>query len=98
MSLSDLGNRICMLGPSNSGKSTLVNAIARKRGLDRLDQLFASAIGFVSQLISGLSVDQVVQLFAALEGGHLAKHDRHQMGRVRGRRRMRRDEHFRVAP
>lgn len=33
MNLSDLGNRICILGPSNSGKSTLANAIARKRGL-----------------------------------------------------------------
>ncbi|TPL45741.1 AAA family ATPase [Mesorhizobium sp. B2-4-6] len=34
MNLSDLGNRICILGPSNSGKSTLANAIARKRGLE----------------------------------------------------------------
>ncbi|RWE75568.1 AAA family ATPase [Mesorhizobium sp.] len=42
MNLSDLGDRICILGPSNSGKSTLANAIARKRGLDavHLDQLF----------------------------------------------------------
>ena len=34
MNLSDLGDRICILGPSNSGKSTLANAIARKRGLE----------------------------------------------------------------
>ena len=27
--LSALGNRICILGPSNSGKSTLADAIAR---------------------------------------------------------------------
>ncbi|TGQ03272.1 AAA family ATPase, partial [Mesorhizobium sp. M00.F.Ca.ET.217.01.1.1] len=33
MNLSDLGDRICILGPSNSGKSTLADAIARKRGL-----------------------------------------------------------------
>ncbi|MBZ9762067.1 AAA family ATPase [Mesorhizobium sp. CA8] len=42
MNLSDFGDRICILGPSNSGKSTLANAIARKRGLEavHLDQLF----------------------------------------------------------
>ncbi|WP_224545206.1 AAA family ATPase [Mesorhizobium sp. CA16] len=42
MNLWDLGDRICILGPSNSGKSTLANAIARKRGLEavHLDQLF----------------------------------------------------------
>ncbi|TPN89603.1 AAA family ATPase [Mesorhizobium sp. CU2] len=42
MHLSDLGDRICILGPSNSGKSTLANAIARKRGLEavHLDLLF----------------------------------------------------------
>src|SRR5690242_15505778 len=42
MNLVDLGDRICILGPSNSGKSTLANAIARKRGLQavHLDQLF----------------------------------------------------------
>ncbi|MDO1584582.1 AAA family ATPase [Rhizobium oryzicola] len=42
MHLSDLGDRICILGPSNSGKSTLADAIARKRGLTpvHLDQLF----------------------------------------------------------
>jgi adenylate kinase family enzyme len=41
MRLSELGERICILGPSNSGKSTLVEAIARKRGLKaiHLDQL-----------------------------------------------------------
>ncbi|WP_028601185.1 ATPase AAA [Ottowia thiooxydans] len=41
-SLHDLGSRICILGPSNSGKSTLAEAIARKRGLPaiHLDQLF----------------------------------------------------------
>jgi len=33
MRLSELGERICILGPSNSGKSTLADAIARKRGL-----------------------------------------------------------------
>ena len=31
--LDDLGPRICILGPSNSGKSTLAVAIARARGL-----------------------------------------------------------------
>ncbi|HMR33773.1 MAG TPA: AAA family ATPase [Geminicoccaceae bacterium] len=44
MRLSELGERICVLGPSNSGKSTLAAAIARKRGLkpvhlDRLHHL-----------------------------------------------------------
>ena len=41
-SLDALGERICILGPSNSGKSTLAAAIARRRGLpvDHLDQLF----------------------------------------------------------
>lgn len=34
MKFSDLGDRICILGPSNSGKSTLADAIARKRGLE----------------------------------------------------------------
>lgn len=40
--LGDLGSRICILGPSNSGKSTLACAIARKHGLPaiHLDQLF----------------------------------------------------------
>jgi len=40
--LDDLGSRICILGPSNSGKSTLAQVIARKRGLPaiHLDQLF----------------------------------------------------------
>ncbi|GAB2937418.1 P-loop NTPase family protein [Hafnia psychrotolerans] len=42
MELSELGNRICILGPSNSGKSTLANAIARKRDLKavHLDPLY----------------------------------------------------------
>ncbi|TPL91179.1 AAA family ATPase [Mesorhizobium sp. B2-3-12] len=42
MNLSNLGDRICILGPSNSGKSTLADAIARKRGLTpiHLDLLF----------------------------------------------------------
>ncbi len=42
MELADLGDRICILGPSNSGKSTLADAIARKRGLTpiHLDQLY----------------------------------------------------------
>ena len=40
--LGDLCSRICILGPSNSGKSTLACAIARKHGLPaiHLDQLF----------------------------------------------------------
>ncbi|MBA8733831.1 AAA family ATPase [Chromobacterium violaceum] len=40
--LENLGPRICILGPSNSGKSTLAEAIARKRDLSviHLDQLF----------------------------------------------------------
>jgi adenylate kinase family enzyme len=40
--LDELGPRICILGPSNSGKSTLADAIARKQGLSvvHLDQLF----------------------------------------------------------
>lgn len=33
MQLQELGERICILGPSNSGKSTLANAIAQKCGL-----------------------------------------------------------------
>ena len=36
MNLSDLGNRICILGPSNSGKSTLADAIARKLGCEAI--------------------------------------------------------------
>ncbi|KQM69807.1 AAA family ATPase [Xylophilus sp. Leaf220] len=43
MSLLDrLGPRICVMGPSNSGKSTLAVAIARRRGLPalHLDQLY----------------------------------------------------------
>jgi hypothetical protein len=41
MSLDDLGPRICILGPSNSGKSTLAAAIGRARDLPpiHLDQL-----------------------------------------------------------
>jgi adenylate kinase family enzyme len=40
--LSQLGERICVLGPSNSGKSTLAHAIARKLalGVIHLDQLY----------------------------------------------------------
>jgi adenylate kinase family enzyme len=39
--LDDLGPRICIMGPSNSGKSTLASAIGRARGLTpiHLDQL-----------------------------------------------------------
>lgn len=42
VSLSALGPRICILGPSNSGKSTFAEAIGRKRGLEvvHLDRLF----------------------------------------------------------
>ena len=42
MTLDELGPRICIMGPSNSGKSTLANAIARTQGLDAiyLDQLY----------------------------------------------------------
>lgn len=41
MMLDDLGPRICIMGPSNSGKSTLADAISRARGLRsiHLDQL-----------------------------------------------------------
>lgn len=41
MTLDDLGPRICIMGPSNSGKSTLAVAIGRARGLPaiHLDQL-----------------------------------------------------------
>jgi adenylate kinase family enzyme len=40
--LSQLGERICVMGPSNSGKSTLANAISRKLALKaiHLDQLY----------------------------------------------------------
>jgi adenylate kinase family enzyme len=40
--LSQLGERICVMGPSNSGKSTLADAIARKLALRaiHLDQLY----------------------------------------------------------
>ncbi|MBY6262496.1 AAA family ATPase [Azospirillum sp. 412522] len=42
MQLGELGQRICILGPSNSGKSTLACAIARKLGLTavHLDRLY----------------------------------------------------------
>ena len=42
MRLDDLGSRICILGPSNSGKSTLACAIGRARALDvvHLDLLY----------------------------------------------------------
>ena len=42
MSLEELGLRICVVGPSVSGKSTLACAIGRARGLPviHLDQLF----------------------------------------------------------
>jgi adenylate kinase family enzyme len=42
MTLDDLGTRICIMGPSNSGKSTLATAIGRARGLTpiHLDVLY----------------------------------------------------------
>ncbi len=42
MKLEELGNRICILGPSNSGKSTLSHAIGKKLGYNiiHLDQLY----------------------------------------------------------
>jgi adenylate kinase family enzyme len=42
MELADLGERICVIGPSNSGKSTLAEAIAHKRNLSvvHLDLLY----------------------------------------------------------
>ncbi len=42
MTVDDLGPRICIMGPSNSGKSTLADAIGRSRGLPtvHLDRLF----------------------------------------------------------
>ncbi len=42
MTLDDLGPRICIMGPSNSGKSTLATAIGRARGLTpiHLDLLY----------------------------------------------------------
>ncbi|WP_342167210.1 AAA family ATPase [Methylobacterium sp. SD21] len=41
MTLDELGSRICIMGPSNSGKSTLAEAISRAQGLEAvyLDQL-----------------------------------------------------------
>jgi adenylate kinase family enzyme len=40
--LDDLGPRICVIGPSNSGKSTLATVIGRARGIKpiHLDQLY----------------------------------------------------------
>ena len=42
MNLDTPGPRICILGPSNSGKSTLADAIAAKQGLEpiHLDRLY----------------------------------------------------------
>jgi adenylate kinase family enzyme len=42
MTIDDLGPRICIMGPSNSGKSTLAAAVGRARGLTpiHLDLLF----------------------------------------------------------
>lgn len=42
MNLADFGPRVCILGPSNSGKSTLAQAIGRKQGLPvaHLDRLY----------------------------------------------------------
>lgn len=67
MKLSDLGDRICILGPSNSGKSTLADAIARKRGLTpiHLDLLFHlpnTVVGPGDQeMFSGLGFGQVTR-------------------------------------
>ena len=59
--LATLGKRICVLGPSNSGKSTLAAAIARRLGRDvvHLDQLFH---------IPG--TDWVARPYAEFEGLH----------------------------
>ena len=42
MAIDDLGARICIMGPSSAGKSTLAEAISRAQGLDpvHLDQLY----------------------------------------------------------
>lgn len=42
LTLEALGPRICIMGPSNSGKSTLAEAISRKTNLPvvHLDQLY----------------------------------------------------------
>jgi adenylate kinase family enzyme len=42
VALSELGDRICIMGPSNSGKSTLADAIARKNRMQaiHLDVLY----------------------------------------------------------
>ncbi|KAA0594458.1 hypothetical protein J2848_004902 [Azospirillum lipoferum] len=42
MQIEELGQRICILGPSNSGKSTLASAVGRKHDLKvvHLDQLY----------------------------------------------------------
>jgi adenylate kinase family enzyme len=42
MTIDDLGPRICIMGPSNSGKSTLAAAVGRARGLTpiHLDLLY----------------------------------------------------------
>lgn len=42
VALSELGDRICILGPTNSGKSTLASAIAREIGTEAifLDRLY----------------------------------------------------------
>jgi adenylate kinase family enzyme len=36
LELSELGDRICIMGPSNSGKSTLADAIGRKKGMQTI--------------------------------------------------------------
>ena len=62
-SLDALGERICILGPSNSGKSTLAAAIGRRRALNviHLDQLH--------HLPGTDWVPRPADEFAALHGG-----------------------------
>jgi serine kinase of HPr protein (carbohydrate metabolism regulator) len=49
MTIDDLGPRICIMGPSNSGKSTLAEAIVRARDLP----LVPRHSGYDSLAVSG---------------------------------------------